>query len=575
MRLDLGVLGQLATMLAFFATAAAAADVQQLAGALSAGSPAERQAAADALADLGPDGREGVPALITALSSSEGDLRWRSARALGVIGDPQAVKALCTATGDAEAMVRAQAIFALARLKSNDEAAVQSVVSHLSDPDAQVRRAAVRALRLIEAPRATITPLIVKLLDDAEPTVAMRALSSIADGGVEVIPALTAALAQRDARYWACLALGEMGPQARAAAAGLIKALEDDRPEVRLQAALALGEIGPDAKPGVEAISKLVEDPFPSVRAAAVFALGRIGDPAAAASLAAAENSTEPIIKMLAIWGLAKLYPSDQGRIAKAIGLLVEALGDKNRETSQLAAKALEDLRPGAELLKPLVDKLILTKPETAERVLAAYAPLAGGAVPHAIEGLKDPQRRVRSLQILGRIGPESAPAVAALVEVLQAGDAATKTEALYTLGAIGPGAAAAVPTIANQIGDSDPRVVQAAAIALGKIGPAAKEAVPVLATLNPSKDELLRLLSVWAILKIGPPSEALTRAALPILSGALKSEREFVRIEAATTLGELGRGAAPALPALEAAGNDSSAAVRSAAASAATKIKG
>jgi HEAT repeat protein len=91
---------------------------------------------------------------------------------------------------------------------------------------------------------------------------------------------------------------------------------------------------------------------------------------------------------------------------------------------------------------------------------------------------------------------------------------------------------------------------------------------------LNQSNDDLLRLVSVWAILKIGPPSDQLTQAALPILSTALKNDREFVRIEAATALGELGRGAASVLPALESAANDASPAVRSAAASAIKKIK-
>jgi len=83
-----------------------------------------------------------------------------------------------------------------------------------------------------------------------------------------------------------------------------------------------------------------------------------------------------------------------------------------------------------------------------------------------------------------------------------------------------------------------------------------------------------LRLTSVCAILKIGPPSESLTKVALPILSTALQDKREVVRMEAATTLGDLGQGAAGALAALETASQDSSPAVRSAAAAAIAKIK-
>ena len=100
-----------------------------------------------------------------------------------------------------------------------------------------------------------------------------------------------------------------------------------------------------------------------------------------------------------------------------------------------------------------------------------------------------------------------------------------------------------------DQLGNSDPRVVQAASFALGKIGPAAKAAVPALTKLNQSDDELLRLISVWAVLKIGPRTDELVKSSMPILMTALKNSREFVRIEAAMTLGELGAAAGAALP--------------------------
>jgi len=412
------LIGLMAATVAIYAAAASAADVAQLKAALQSGTPAEQHSAADALADLGSPARGAVPELETALKSGDAELRWRAARALGVIGDPQAVAALRTAASDGEVVVRGQAIFALGRLKASDAESLKAVVAHLSDDDAQVRRAAIRAVRMIGPPPQTTIPLVVKLLSDSDPTVAARALSSISDGGVEVIPALSAALEQREARYWACLALGEMGPQAQAAVPALIKALDDDRPEVRLQAAIALGEIGPDAKPAASTIIKLIDDSFPSVRAAAIFALGRIGEPSTAAALANVEASTDPFVKMLATWALAKLNPHDQQRLNKAIDALVAGLGDKNRDVAHLAAKALEDLRPGSDLLRPLIDKLITTKPEMADRVLSAVSSLGAGAVPHAITALKDPQRRVRGLQVLARIGPESAPAVPALTEL-------------------------------------------------------------------------------------------------------------------------------------------------------------
>src|SRR5439155_21212154 len=120
MCLVLRFIGFVAITVAFLTAGASAADVAQLKAALQAGPPADQHSAADALADLGPPAREAVPELVAALKSSDVELRWRAARALGVIGDPQAVAELRTAASDGEILVRAQAIFALGRLKAGD-----------------------------------------------------------------------------------------------------------------------------------------------------------------------------------------------------------------------------------------------------------------------------------------------------------------------------------------------------------------------------------------------------------------------------------------------------------------------
>src|SRR6476661_10663192 len=107
-------------MAGWIAGALEAADVKQLAAQLGSGPLAERQAAADALADLGYGAQAAVPELVAALGSSDPELRWRAARALGVIGDAKAAGALRKQAADPETMVRAQAIFALGRLRASD-----------------------------------------------------------------------------------------------------------------------------------------------------------------------------------------------------------------------------------------------------------------------------------------------------------------------------------------------------------------------------------------------------------------------------------------------------------------------
>src|SRR5262245_3889386 len=104
-----------------------AADAKQLAATLGSGSAADRRAAADALADMGSAAQDAVPQLITALAADDAELQWRAARALGIIGDANANGALRKATTDSDAIVRAQAIFALGRMKADDKDSLASV----------------------------------------------------------------------------------------------------------------------------------------------------------------------------------------------------------------------------------------------------------------------------------------------------------------------------------------------------------------------------------------------------------------------------------------------------------------
>ena len=142
MRLGSCLLG---SVLAFLGSVAWGADAKQLATALGSASAAERRSAADALADMGYGAQEAVPQLTTALSSEDADLRWRAARALGSTGSAQAVPALRKLTKDSEALVRAQATYALGRLKAEDQDSMKAVIDGLADKEVQVRRAAVRA----------------------------------------------------------------------------------------------------------------------------------------------------------------------------------------------------------------------------------------------------------------------------------------------------------------------------------------------------------------------------------------------------------------------------------------------
>jgi HEAT repeat protein len=554
------------------------ADVKQIVTKLKATSATERHAAADALSDLGYAAQEAVPQLTEALKSNDADLRWRAARALGTIGDVKVIPELRKLTADSEMLVRAQTIFALGRLGATDEESLTAVVGGLADKEVQVRRAAVRTISMIKPDRKVMIPLVVKMLEDADPNVAMRAMSAIAEAGAEAVPALNAALTHPQARYWACIALSEMGAQAKDAVPGLIKVLADEQPQNRLQATIALAEIGPAARPALLDLTKLLNDKFEPVRNAAVFALGRIGDKAAADAVTKVDKAADSYLHMLCTWALARMSPEDKKRQGDAVALLATKLGDKDRDAAHMAARAIAELEPTADIIRPVMEKLISgADAETADRIFNALASLGAKIMPLAINALKDPSplRRERSMRVLAKVGPDAAPAIPELLNIIQGDDPKQKVEALFVVGAIGPGASAAVPAATTALGNSDPQVQQTAAYALGKIGPNAKDAVAPLKGLVGSKDELVKLTAVWALLQIGPRSDDLLKMAIPLLSEGLKSPQQMVRIEAAMSLGEIGKGAASAMPALEAAANDANSSVRDAVRDAIKKIKG
>jgi HEAT repeat protein len=100
-----------------------------------------RHAAAKA---LGKIGAPAISALIQALQDKNRRVRWAAAEALGQIGDPQATLALTQALRDEDWRVREAAARALEKI--GDPQAISALTQALRDEKGEVRRAAARAL---------------------------------------------------------------------------------------------------------------------------------------------------------------------------------------------------------------------------------------------------------------------------------------------------------------------------------------------------------------------------------------------------------------------------------------------
>jgi HEAT repeat protein len=255
---------------------------------------------------------------------------------------------------------------------------------------------------------------------------------------------------------------------------------------------------------------------------------------------------------------------------------LVAGLLDEHENHRVAAARGLLELNAPEVVNKELDAAAASLNESQIDRAMDAFAALGGRVVPRATELLKDPKRRERAMKVLGKVGPEAAPAVPALVDLLKDRDAKVRTESLFTLAAIGPKASAAIGPATAALADTDRDVMLTAGYFLDKMGSEAKAAAPALRKLLESKDELVQITGVHALLAVDPANPDNAKMAVPVMTAALKNPLAFIRGEAAMTLGDLGKAAAGALPALEAIQQkDENSEVRAAAAEAVKKIKG
>lgn len=240
-----------------------------------------------------------VPALISALSDPDANVRIAAANSLGQLEDPRAIPGLVAATRDANPKVRSAAFEALTRFE--DPRIFEPMLSALKDPDADVRERAAQVLGSLENKQA-LQPLIGALADSS--------------AGV---------------REAAAQSLGEL--QDPAAASALAGALKDARPDVREAAARSLGELNLTKAP--PALIAALKDPNADVREAAARSLGEMQDPGAVPGLQASLNDSNADVRESAVQALGEIGDS------ASVNALIGALKSSDAAVRRQAAQAL------------------------------------------------------------------------------------------------------------------------------------------------------------------------------------------------------------------------------------------
>jgi HEAT repeat protein len=552
----------------------------------------------DDIAELGQNSKGALDDLIKAVADEDSRTRWHAARAIGLIGEDalSAMPVLLGLLADTDPIVVTQSAAAIGLIREDDgrqsipaadeqayASAVDPLVKSTTHPDPRVRRAAVRSLRRLTRSPEQLAPLLCKQLSDADPSVVTPALHTLADMDDEAVPFLLEALQHPKSRYWATIALGEIGPEAAPAVAALAQLAAEGETEERIQAFLALAAIGEKAATASPVMVKALESDDNALRFPAAFALGRVRAADADAVLERAAAGDDPFLAEVASWARARIHPDDKPLVDEAVKRLRTGLHSDRPNERSAAASGLSDLAEQLdepvrrELASEFADLLSDPVQDVGLRGGGALIRLGATAVDTLRERLSDPALRGRGLEVLAAIGPAAKPAVDDMIRLLADADPAIRGDAAVAVAAIGPDAAAAVPSLTKMLADDGaPAVKYPAAYALGRIGPAAKPALDPLRALATSSDEVLATVAIWSTLKIAPEDRSLLEQAIPALRKAARANQEIVRLEASVALGEIGPAAASAIPILELVSEeDSSKAVRAAAAAALAKIKG
>jgi HEAT repeat protein len=556
---------------------------------------AARVAVIDEIAAIGQNARPALDDLVKATGDEDVRVRWHAARGIGLIGEDasSALPLLVKLLDDREWIVAAQAAAAIALIHKDDAtastaaekyaAAEEALVKATVHADPRVRRSAIRAVRVLSPEPEVLAPLVCKQLSDADPSVVLPALHSLADMGDEALPLLMEAVKNPRSRYWATIALTEMGEAAAPATDLLAKEVEEGELDEKLQAILALAAIGPKAARTAPLVAKTLESQETALRFAAAFALGKLRAAEGDGPLERAAADPDECLASVASWARAQLHPDDSGLLNEAVARLRKGLDNESATIREGSAASLSDLAGRLDdagkqaLAKEFADLLNDADPAVSLAAGAGLIRLGGAAVEALRPRLTDPASRSAVLEILAAIGPAAKPALDDLLKGLSDADPVHRGETVIALAALGSDAQAAVPQLQEILAAADaaPELRYSAAYALGSIGPAAKAAEQLLRESSQSKDELMATVAVWALLKIDPEDKTHFETAIPLLRRALRGEREMARIEAAVALGDIGPAATAAVPILELVSeDDSSKAVRSAAAEALAKIR-
>jgi hypothetical protein len=307
--------------------------------------------AAKALEKHGP---AAVPGLVKALSE-RGPVAERAMAVLGRIGAP-AVKALSNALTSKNADARRLSATALKYIGPDAKDAVPALITALKEGKAKPgpeRLQMIDALGAIGPAAKEAVPLLTDALKERDefnsvPLHAAAALGQIGPPAKDAVPALMQALNSKEGktgvlRIHVLEALGRMGPAASAAVPDLIKDVKKSKGAGRVLAVELLSQIGVTDKDELAALEELMVDDDFTVRMHAVRMIGKKNPnhKTVVTVLVEGLQSKEAYQRKMAAETLEYVRPTDDA----VLEALTAATRDQNTGVRQAAERALKKFK--------------------------------------------------------------------------------------------------------------------------------------------------------------------------------------------------------------------------------------
>lgn len=367
-----------------------------------------------------------------------------------------------------------------------------------------------------------------------------------------------------DDKKAAVVALGKLGPDAKAAVPALMKALRKDLWNLCKESVKSLGQIGAGGVPAI-VDSFDIESRFPLTgfnrSGETVFSEnGELLYWAALGIEAGGKDSMAALVKeMSSQKGLKKVNAAIvhiwlTGKLDKGLATLAAGLKDPQLNTRRVAAAAIGKLGQRAKSVTPQLVPLLQDKDKDTRTIVAIALGWVGRDLPAVLPALirlyngeAESSVRAAVIEAIARFDVSRPGVLLALGVATRDADASNRREAMLYVSDKGKAALPVLHAVKLGLKDEESSVRGPACEAIINMGPGAQSATPLLLPLLKDKERSVRALAAEAISAVRAPAKDV----VPALTEALGRRDEDLQVEAALALKNYGAEAKSALPAL------------------------